>query len=683
MVTKKILVWLLPAFLLIATDAYSIETGEYYYAIEQNGTVCGYAHVLLQDADFDGRPAVQLIDSLWIQLSALGKPIEGQYRFEYRLDPETGKYFYHSSRINQASMKLSAVMEVHRDTMLVMSDEDNDTTKVALPPGTILQNTRLFPYLLNYFVKDTLTEMECQVFSEIDSKLNTVLFSNLGRERLKLAGEEYDALKVKSLNRTTGIQVEIWIDPASGLLLKTVHPFRSVYLTDSGIRKKMERADLNEHILSPVGVIISNPWAISYMKLKAKLQPGGMWVTPENLNVRGQKFQGTVEDNLIDGVFEISHNRYDGTNAPPFPHDFSADTSLEKYLKSADFIESDDPAIVKKAEEIAAGATDAWDAATRLSRWVNKEISYDIPGGGTAKKTFETRLGECGSHANLLAAFCRAVGIPARCVFGCMYVPEHGGVMGQHAWNEIYMGDAGWIPVDCTADEVTYADCGHVRIGEWVSAAVMLNPDKMEILDYRVGEGTYADLIKSSGQQYDLYVGKYRGPDKVLTVLKKENRLALDIPGQMVFDLKDPDSSGEWFFVLTDRASVSFETDTTGSAIRMTINSRQRLPRGTETDSVVLDESIPDRYRPLLGDYSIPMQNASFVIAYDDDALSLLFPGNHKIVLDETEAEGQWIGDTGKSKLLITFDRDDSGRASAMRFSELVTCPKIGSPESD
>ena len=64
MVTKKILVWLFPALLLIATGAYSIETGEYYYAIEQNGKVCGFAHVLLQDAEFNGRPAVQLIDSL-------------------------------------------------------------------------------------------------------------------------------------------------------------------------------------------------------------------------------------------------------------------------------------------------------------------------------------------------------------------------------------------------------------------------------------------------------------------------------------------------------------------------------------------------------------------------------------------------------------------------------------------
>jgi hypothetical protein len=255
--------------------------------------------------------------------------------------------------------------------------------------------------------------------------------------------------------------------------------------------------------------------------------------------------------------------------------------------------------------------------------------------------------------------------------------------MGQHAWNEIYMGDAGWIPVDCTADEITYADCGHVRISEWVSAAVMLNPEKMEILDYKVGEGTYADLVRSAGQQYDLYVGKYRGPDKVLTVLKKDNCLALDIPGRMVFDLKNPDENGDWFFVLTDRASVSFETDRTGSAIRMTVNSRQRLPRGNETDSVVLDASIPDRYRPLLGNYTVPMQNASFVIAFDNDALTLVLPGNHKIRLNETDTDGQWMGDTGKSKLLVTFDRDDSGSASALRFSELVTCPKIGSEVSD
>ena len=45
------------------------------------------------------------------------------------------------------------------------------------------------------------------------------------------------------------------------------------------------------------------------MKVRAKIEPTGLQVTPESLNVPGQKFAGTVEENLVEGVFEIEHVR--------------------------------------------------------------------------------------------------------------------------------------------------------------------------------------------------------------------------------------------------------------------------------------------------------------------------------------------------------------------------------------
>jgi transglutaminase-like putative cysteine protease len=170
--------------------------------------------------------------------------------------------------------------------------------------------------------------------------------------------------------------------------------------------------------------------------------------------VPGQRFTGTINNNLIEGVFEIEHRRYDGLGAPAFPANFGNDEALRAYLAPEAFIESDDPVLLAKALEITAGAKDSWEAACRLSRWVAQNIRYAIPGGGTARKTYDLRAGECGAHAMLLAAFCRSVGIPARVVWGCMYAPSYGGVFGQHGWNEIYMGPAGWIPVDATAGEI-------------------------------------------------------------------------------------------------------------------------------------------------------------------------------------------------------------------------------------
>ena len=42
----------------------------------------------------------------------------------------------------------------------------------------------------------------------------------------------------------------------------------------------------------------------------------------------GQTFEGTVEENLVDGIFEIEHARYDGAGAPAFPPAFAGDETL-------------------------------------------------------------------------------------------------------------------------------------------------------------------------------------------------------------------------------------------------------------------------------------------------------------------------------------------------------------------
>ena len=74
--------------------------------------------------------------------------------------------------------------------------------------------------------------------------------------------------------------------------------------------------------MSKTNVAIADVQGIRYMKVRAKFEPSGLWVTPESLNVPGQHFTGTVDENLIEGIFEIEHPHYDGAGAPPFPPSF-------------------------------------------------------------------------------------------------------------------------------------------------------------------------------------------------------------------------------------------------------------------------------------------------------------------------------------------------------------------------
>ncbi|NIM79629.1 MAG: hypothetical protein GTO20_12620 [Candidatus Aminicenantes bacterium] len=382
-------------------------------------------------------------------------------------------------------------------------------------------------------------------------------YTRKGTEKLVLAGNEYNALALDMLDLKTGVSTKIWVRRENGQLLRATYPNGvDIYLADGAVVGKIKRAELDDTIFAKVDLAIADYKAISYMKIKATILSMGEWITPESLNVPGQKFTGTIKDNLIDGIFEIQHKRYNGEDAPPFPTDFKGNKELKKYLEPENLVESDDPVLVKKARELTKGSKDSWEAAQRLSKWVAEEIPYQIP-GGSARHTFDTRKGECASHSRLLTAFCRAVGIPARQVSGCMYAPYYGGSFGQHVWNEIYMGKAGWIPVDSTAHEIDFVDSGHIRLGTQTS----FNPKKMEVLDYKAGSmkkgttttglGSFKNIPWSVGKAYTYnYIanGKSIGTETftLKSFEKKKDSQAYVYTCSTQLNLQGLNASSEW-----------------------------------------------------------------------------------------------------------------------------------------
>ncbi|MHC4586332.1 MAG: transglutaminase-like domain-containing protein, partial [Planctomycetota bacterium] len=427
----------------------------------------------------------------------------------------------------------------------------------------------------------------------------------------------------------------------------------------------------DENLFAKVDVAIADVQAISYMKVKATVEPIGLWVTQEGLNVPGQSFTGTINDNLIEGVFEIEHKRYDGSDAPPYPADFSRDESVKKYLEPEKLLESDDPVLIKKAQEIAEGSKDSWEAACRLSKWVSENISYAIPGGGTARKTYDIKAGECGAHSLLLAAFCRAVGIPARVVWGCMYVPNYGGAFGQHGWSEIYMGRAGWITVDTTASEIDYVDSGHIRIGEYQSMATALNPKKMEVLDFTAGSMKMG-LKETASGMYSAYVGEYTNPNTktVLKVFVQGGSLAVDIPGKVILALNDPDEKGLWYCKLSDQLYFTFKRKYLGFGKVEEMHLHQIIPLPRKSGPQNLNNNVPAKYRPYLGKYSLAALQAEFTVIYKDGGLAVDDPLNKKVIkLQSPNEKGRWVDEFNKNS--IFFDMDNKGNVTAMKIDSV------------
>jgi hypothetical protein len=641
--------------------AQSDDVESYYYGIEISGVLCGYAEIQLSESSHEGREVINIDENVFAMMTALGSAFNTRQHISYLVDPETGNFLVHENEVEQGDTHLGVKYVVRDDAVYMQSDDDEDETRIELPPGTVLSNTILFGWLADAFADPARRTMDCKLLQVRDGEVQDYSYTRLDDEVLDILGKKRSAMVVEEINRNTGLKMQLWIDKSDGKLLQVEVLTRKVTRTDESVVKRIKVADLDASILVKTNKSIADVQGIRSMKVAAKLKPVGLWLTEEGLNGPGQAFSGTVHENAIEGTFEISHARYDGANAPPFPPDYTMSAELKPYLEPSTFCESDDDAIIAKAREITRDAGSSWEAATRLSAWVAENIAYAIPGGGSAQKTFKTRAGECGAHSLLLAAMCRAVDIPARVIWGCMYTPNLGGSFGQHAWNEIYMGDAGWIPVDATAHETDFVDAGHLRIGEMESTVIALNAEEFEILDYTLGDGVAAAEATAS---HEIYLGTYapeEGSEKEFTVLDENGKLALNIAGKMTLAFNEPDAEGFWQCQLAPQLRMQFTLDD-GEATAITLFEENRMMRKKSAEEIT--EDAPEDLRPMIGTYILRGPNLEFKVLYENEELTLKEPKGATFALTKDPDTGYWTVGDGSRR--IVFERGDNDAITAI-----------------
>ena len=124
----------------------------------------------------------------------------------------------------------------------------------------------------------------------------------------------------------------------------------------------------------------------------------------------------------------------------------------KEYLESNTFIDSSDARIKEVAREVAGKLTDPWRKALALEQWVhrNMRISTSV-GFPPASRIARDLQGDCRQHALLLAALCRAAGVPSRTAIGLIYVREEGRspFFGFHMWTEVWVRGR-WTALDAT-----------------------------------------------------------------------------------------------------------------------------------------------------------------------------------------------------------------------------------------
>jgi hypothetical protein len=374
---------------------------------------------------------------------------------------------------------------------------------------------------------------------------------------------------VSSMDLMPGLKTKEWSDE-NGEVFKTslnmmgltIETFR----TTEERAQKTEGSELNADMIiesmARSNVLLPNPYRLDAILYQFKVKDADLGM-PEDLGDVRQKVlenDGQVATVLIKAVTPETAQARPLENPPP---------ELEEYLSPNAFIQSDHPPLKAKALEIVGEEKDAWKAACLLERFVRVYIEDKnfTTGFASAAEVFDNPTGDCSEHGVLLAALCRAVGIPARVAMGYMYL---GGIFGGHMWAEVWINNE-WYPIDGVMG-IGRVDPTHIRftsssldkggLGESFMTAVQgLGNLDITILEFTRGEktvnvnesfkdfvidgNTYTNTLygvsitKPEGYVFEDYERDFSGIDFTLVELEGESDAELmAIPAVFSFTLE-------------------------------------------------------------------------------------------------------------------------------------------------
>lgn len=169
----------------------------------------------------------------------------------------------------------------------------------------------------------------------------------------------------------------------------------------------------------------------------------------------------------------------------PFP--LPSIDGYDQYTLPSPKIDSDNPAIIQQAAELAEGETDEFKVVFKTANWVAENVDYNLNELTTnvaqkASWVLQHKEGVCDEMTSLFVAMLRSMGIPARFVSGISYTENEevlrvvGKKWAPHGWAEVYFPHIGWVSFDITFDEYGYIDVTHIKLREG------LDPDESGII---------------------------------------------------------------------------------------------------------------------------------------------------------------------------------------------------------
>jgi transglutaminase-like putative cysteine protease len=112
----------------------------------------------------------------------------------------------------------------------------------------------------------------------------------------------------------------------------------------------------------------------------------------------------------------------------------------------------------KEAQDLAGGANSDLETAKRLFKHLHHRYIYKYPPKKRGAVHFrEAGKGDCGEFSFLYTSYMRSLGIPCRTVVGAFLKKFN-----PHVWNEVWIDEIGWLPVDTSLPAALKKPLNHI-----------------------------------------------------------------------------------------------------------------------------------------------------------------------------------------------------------------------------
>lgn len=204
-----------------------------------------------------------------------------------------------------------------------------------------------------------------------------------------------------------------------------------------------------------------------------------------------------------------------------------------------------------------------------------------------------------------------------------------------------------------------------------VSQCPLVQESVSIVHDAMLGEISNADVDSSEFSQYvGTYIGNFASFDNAkFTVEEKDGVLALDVPNQMLYELKSPDEDGKWYFALTDQIAVSFERDDDDSVVGLKMYQAGMVFELPKEGAELAIEIPLDELEKYLGVYNNEELGKSPTIVIQHNRLAVDVPDQMVFELFPPDEEGMRVCRI-MDALRVRFIEDENMQVTGFEFFE-------------